>query len=55
VADRLGAQAEGSQGLYLAIATATLIGILINFSPINPIKALYWSAAPRPMKIRTIA
>jgi len=21
-----------------------LIGILINFSPINPIKALYWSA-----------
>jgi hypothetical protein len=40
---------------YLAIATATLIGILINFSPINPIKALYWSVVPRPMKIRIIA
>jgi hypothetical protein len=23
---------------------STLIGILINFSSINPIKALYWSA-----------
>jgi len=33
-----------AKAFYLAIATATLIGILINFSPINPIKALYWSA-----------
>jgi Mn2+/Fe2+ NRAMP family transporter len=33
-----------AQAFYLAIATATLIGILINFSPIDPIKALYWSA-----------
>jgi Mn2+/Fe2+ NRAMP family transporter len=29
---------------YTTIAVATLIGALINFSPINPIKALYWSA-----------
>jgi NRAMP (natural resistance-associated macrophage protein)-like metal ion transporter len=33
-----------AQAFYLAIATATFIGILINFSPIDPIKALYWSA-----------
>lgn len=29
---------------YAAIAIATLIGALMNFSPINPIKALFWSA-----------
>jgi NRAMP (natural resistance-associated macrophage protein)-like metal ion transporter len=29
---------------YATIALATVIGALINFSPINPIKALYWSA-----------
>ena len=33
-----------AKAFYLAIATATFIGILINFSPLNPIKALYWSA-----------
>jgi NRAMP (natural resistance-associated macrophage protein)-like metal ion transporter len=33
-----------AKAFYSAIAIATLIGILINFSPINPIKALYWSA-----------
>lgn len=49
------AEARGwSQGLarkprnavafYATIALATLIGALINFSPIDPIKALYWSA-----------
>jgi NRAMP (natural resistance-associated macrophage protein)-like metal ion transporter len=35
---------KNAKAFYLAIATATSIGILINFSPINPIKALYWSA-----------
>jgi NRAMP (natural resistance-associated macrophage protein)-like metal ion transporter len=35
---------KNAKAFYLAIATATFIGILINFSPINPIKALYWSA-----------
>jgi len=35
---------RNAKAFYSAIAIATLIGILINFSPINPIKALYWSA-----------
>jgi Mn2+/Fe2+ NRAMP family transporter len=29
---------------YVTIAIATMLGALINFSPIDPIKALYWSA-----------
>jgi Mn2+/Fe2+ NRAMP family transporter len=29
---------------YTTIAIATTVGIAINFSPLNPIKALYWSA-----------
>jgi NRAMP (natural resistance-associated macrophage protein)-like metal ion transporter len=29
---------------YIAIAAATLIGIGLNFTPIDPIKALFWSA-----------
>jgi Mn2+/Fe2+ NRAMP family transporter len=29
---------------YAAIALSTMLGAAINFSPINPIKALYWSA-----------
>jgi Mn2+/Fe2+ NRAMP family transporter len=33
-----------AKAFYLAIAAATLVGVLVNFSPINPIKALYWSA-----------
>jgi NRAMP (natural resistance-associated macrophage protein)-like metal ion transporter len=33
-----------AKAFYLALAGATLVGILINFSPIDPIRALYWSA-----------
>jgi NRAMP (natural resistance-associated macrophage protein)-like metal ion transporter len=33
-----------AKAFYLALAGATLVGVLINFSPIDPIKALYWSA-----------
>ena len=33
-----------AKGFYASLALATIIGIVINFSPINPIKALYWSA-----------
>jgi NRAMP (natural resistance-associated macrophage protein)-like metal ion transporter len=33
-----------AKAFYAAIALATLVGALINLSPINPIKALYWSA-----------
>jgi NRAMP (natural resistance-associated macrophage protein)-like metal ion transporter len=33
-----------AQAFYATIAIATLIGACLNFTPINPIKALYWSA-----------
>lgn len=33
-----------AHGFYGAITIATLIGLLINFSGLNPIKALYWAA-----------
>lgn len=33
-----------AHGFYLVIAVATLIGLLINFSPIKPFQMLYYSA-----------
>src|SRR4029453_10133929 len=33
-----------AKAFYAAIALATMVGVLINFSPIDPIKGLYWSA-----------
>jgi len=33
-----------AKAFYATIAAATLLGTGINFSPIDPIKALYWSA-----------
>ncbi|MDP2027801.1 NRAMP family divalent metal transporter, partial [Sulfuriferula sp.] len=33
-----------ARGFYGVIAIATLIGVGISFTPIDPIKALYWSA-----------
>ncbi|MBI5654834.1 divalent metal cation transporter [Candidatus Uhrbacteria bacterium] len=33
-----------AHGFYGAITIATLVGLLINFVGINPIKALYWTA-----------
>jgi NRAMP (natural resistance-associated macrophage protein)-like metal ion transporter len=33
-----------AKAFYGAIAFATLLGVLLNFSPIDPIKALFWSA-----------
>jgi Mn2+/Fe2+ NRAMP family transporter len=35
---------EKAKRFYATIAIAATIGIAINFSPLNPIKALYWSA-----------
>jgi Mn2+/Fe2+ NRAMP family transporter len=35
---------KAARAFYTTIALATMIGALINFSPVNPIKALYWSA-----------
>ncbi len=33
-----------AKGFYGIIAISTLIGVGLCFTPINPIKALYWSA-----------
>ncbi len=33
-----------AKAFYAAIAVATGLGVLLNFSPIDPIKALFWSA-----------
>ena len=33
-----------AKAFYGSIAVATLIGVGLNFSPIDPIKALFWSA-----------
>ncbi|MGO4668087.1 NRAMP family divalent metal transporter [Bosea sp. 2YAB26] len=33
-----------AKAFYVTIAVATLCGVALNLTPINPIKALYWSA-----------
>jgi Mn2+/Fe2+ NRAMP family transporter len=33
-----------AKAFYATIAVATLLGVLINFSPVSPIKALFWTA-----------
>jgi NRAMP (natural resistance-associated macrophage protein)-like metal ion transporter len=33
-----------ARAFYATIAIATVIGVLVNFSPLDPIKALFWSA-----------
>jgi NRAMP (natural resistance-associated macrophage protein)-like metal ion transporter len=33
-----------AKAFYATIAVATLVGACLNFMPVNPIKALYWSA-----------
>jgi NRAMP (natural resistance-associated macrophage protein)-like metal ion transporter len=35
---------KAAKAFYATIALATMVGALINFSPIDPIKALFWSA-----------
>jgi Mn2+/Fe2+ NRAMP family transporter len=35
---------QRAKAFYAAIAVATLLGVLLNNSPIDPIKALFWSA-----------
>jgi NRAMP (natural resistance-associated macrophage protein)-like metal ion transporter len=35
---------QEAKAFYATIAIATLIGMIFNFTTINPIKALYWSA-----------
>ena len=33
-----------AQAFYAVLVISTLIGMIMNFTPINPIRALYWSA-----------
>lgn len=33
-----------AKAFYAAIGLATLVGVVLNFTPVNPISALYWSA-----------
>ena len=33
-----------AKAFYAIVAIATLVGMMINFTPLNPIKALYWAA-----------
>src|SRR3954470_851647 len=33
-----------AKAFYATVAFATLIGMGVNFTPLNPIRALYWSA-----------
>ncbi|HEY5082106.1 MAG TPA: divalent metal cation transporter [Bauldia sp.] len=40
----LAKRAGRAPAFYAAIAVATLVGAALNFSPIDPIKALFWSA-----------
>ena len=40
----LARQPHRAKAFYGCIAAATLIGVLLNFSPIDPIRALFWSA-----------
>ena len=35
---------ERARAFYAVIAGATAIGVLMNFTPIDPVKALFWSA-----------
>ena len=44
MADRTVAAAEQSGGFYATLAAAAVLGVAITLSPIDPIKALYWTA-----------
>lgn len=40
----LARKAGRAKAFYGCIAAATLIGVLLNFSPLDPVKTLFWSA-----------
>ena len=44
MADWACAQTAQAKAFYATIVIATLSGIAITFSPLDPIKALFWSA-----------
>ena len=33
-----------ARAFYATIATATVVGVVLNFTPLDPVKALFWSA-----------
>ena len=40
----LGRKLLEARGFYMILAVATLLGVMLNFTSIDPIKALFWSA-----------
>ena len=40
----LARQPMEARAFYATVALATLVGMILNFTPVNPIQALYWSA-----------
>ncbi len=40
----LGLELLQARGFYMIVIIATLLGVALNFTPIDPIKALFWSA-----------
>jgi NRAMP (natural resistance-associated macrophage protein)-like metal ion transporter len=40
----LGLELKAAKDFYAIIALATMVGVLLDFSPIDPVKALLWSA-----------
>jgi NRAMP (natural resistance-associated macrophage protein)-like metal ion transporter len=40
----LGRRVPEARGFYLILALSTLLGVALNFTPVDPIKALFWSA-----------
>ena len=40
----LGRRVMKARGFYAILTVATLLGVALNFTPIDPIKALFWSA-----------
>ncbi|WP_441339345.1 NRAMP family divalent metal transporter [Pandoraea sp. PE-S2T-3] len=40
----LGREVLQARGFYMILTLATLLGVALNFTPIDPIKALFWSA-----------
>ena len=40
----LGRTLTNAKGFYSIVTVATVLGVALNFSPVDPIKALFWSA-----------
>ena len=40
----LGRKPKDARAFYGVLALSTVVGIILNFSPVDPISALYWSA-----------